>query len=75
VLLREQVCRDLAYLGLEIDPRANQNVTPGVSCAIQTANSAIDIWVVPTDEEQVAARDALQILRTGACVTIAPTAH
>ena len=75
VLLREQVCRDLAYLGLEIDPRANQNVTPGVSCAIQTANSAIEIWVVPTDEEQVAARDALQILRTGACVTIAPTAH
>ncbi len=52
VLVREQVCRDAAWLGLELDEAANR----AGSGRISTASSAVSAWIIPTDEELMIAR-------------------
>ena len=46
-------------------PRARRDgdATGDGSCAIQLADSTIEVWVIPTDEGRVAARLALQLCR------------
>lgn len=51
VLVRELVCRGAAWLGVELDDEANR---AGAS-RISTAASAVQAWVIPTDEEVVIA--------------------
>ena len=58
--VRTGVCRDLGELGVELDATANRAVD-GES-AIQTGASRTQIWVVPTNEEIVVARQTKQLL-------------
>lgn len=62
VALREEVCKALAYLGLVLDPALNARATGDQVMAIHAPGSAVEIWVVPTDEGQVAAREAARLL-------------
>jgi acetate kinase len=55
-LLRERVCRDAAWLGVELDPAANQTGGPRIS----TASSKVSAWVIPTNEELMIARHTLK---------------
>jgi acetate kinase len=50
--IREQVCRRLAWLGLDLDPDANAVNAERIT----SAGSAVSVWVVPTDEELMIAR-------------------
>lgn len=61
-LLRQQVCEALTYLGVHIDLARNNNVQGDRACAIHSAQSTVDVWVIPTDEGRVAAQDALTLL-------------
>jgi acetate kinase len=63
-LLRSQVGQALAYLGVSIDASRNQAAKGDTVQAIHANASAVEVWVVPTDEGRVAARDALTLLRT-----------
>jgi acetate kinase len=45
--VRGRVCRDLAWLGLELDESANARNGP----CITSTQSRISAWVIPTDEE------------------------
>ena len=56
--IRERVCRDAAWLGVELDPAANAARGPRIS----TASSAVSAWVVPTNEELMIARHTLAVL-------------
>jgi len=56
--LRERVCRDMAWLGLELDAVANE----GNGSRISTAGSRIAAWVIPTNEELMIARHTRQLL-------------
>jgi len=56
--IRERVCRDAAWLGVELDPVANAARGPRIS----TASSAVSAWVVPTNEELMIARHTLAVL-------------
>ncbi len=58
-VLRAQVCQALAYLGVHIDAARNAQATGAGVAAIHADTSAIEVWVVPTDEGRVAAQDAL----------------
>jgi acetate kinase len=58
-VLRAQVCQALAYLGVHIDAVRNAQATGAGVAAIHADTSAIEVWVVPTDEGRVAAQDAL----------------
>jgi len=57
-VLRQQVCGALSYLGVQMDAALNANAVGDRVCAIHSADSAIEVWVVPTDEGRVAAQDA-----------------
>jgi acetate kinase len=56
--IRERVCRDAAWLGLELDGTANAAGGPLIS----TPGSRVGAWVVPTNEELMIARHTLQML-------------
>jgi acetate kinase len=58
-LLRQQVGHALNYLGVDIDAARNAQATGNRVTSIHTDNSAIEVWVIPTDEGRVAAQDAL----------------
>ena len=59
--LRSQICRNLSYLGVEIDEEANK--IRGKETEISTPNSKVKVFVIPTDEEVVIARDAAEIAK------------
>ncbi|APW45943.1 acetate/propionate family kinase [Rhodoferax antarcticus] len=60
--LRAEVGQKLAYLGVLIDPELNARATGSEVMAIHVAASAVEVWVVPTDEGVVAAREAAQLI-------------
>jgi acetate kinase len=62
VALRLDVCARLAWLGLVIDPVLNLQATGDQVMAIHAVESAIEVWVIPTDEGVVAAREAARLL-------------
>ena len=62
VALRAELGQRLAWLGVVIDPALNQQATGDQIMAIHAHNSAIEVWVVPTDEGVVAAREAAQLI-------------
>ena len=57
--VRERVCRDLAFLGVALDDAANA----GDAAVISSGDSRVVVGVEPTNEEWVAARDALRVCR------------
>ena len=56
--LRERVCRDLAWLGVQADPALNRQATGQTAMAIHAPQSRIEVWVIPTDEGSIAAQEA-----------------
>jgi acetate kinase len=60
--LRKEACEALAYLGIRLDDAANRDATGDLIAPIHAADSAVEVWVVPTDEGRVAADDAMRLL-------------
>jgi acetate kinase len=60
--LRSDVAQRLQWLGVRIDEAANRAATGDVGRAIHAAGSAVELWVVPTDEGVVAAQQAARCL-------------
>ncbi len=58
VPVRERVCRNAAWLGVELDPVANAAGGPRLSMA----GSRTAAWVIPTNEELVIARHTRDLL-------------
>jgi len=56
--LRERVCRDARWLGIELDPAANAAGGPRIS----TEQSRVSAWVVPANEELTIARHTWRLL-------------
>ena len=54
--MREGATEGLDYLGVKIDKELN-NTVHGTETKISAPDSKVDVWVVPTDEEIVIARD------------------
>lgn len=61
VALRAAVCRDAAWLDVELDAAANAANPRGVA-RISTAGSRVPVWVVPANEELMIARHTLTLL-------------
>jgi acetate kinase len=57
-VLRERVCRDAKWLGVELDDNANASHGPRIS----RAGSAVSAWVIPTNEELLVARHTARLL-------------
>lgn len=56
--IRQRICEQSAWLGIEVDPGAN---TKGGPC-ISTAGSRVSVWVIPTNEELMIARHTAMLL-------------
>ena len=62
--VREGVCKNLEWAGIELDPERNSNVTGETQVSSDT--SQVAVWVVPTNEELIVARQtAERIGQTG----------
>ena len=59
---RYEVCKDLEFLGIEIDKKKNNSVR-SKEAIISSKDSKVTIMVVPTNEELVIAEDTEKIVR------------
>lgn len=60
--IRQMVCDKLtAALGVHIDAQLNAK-SRGVEVLLSTPNSNVQVWLIPTNEELVIARDAYRLL-------------
>jgi acetate kinase len=58
--IRRAVCANLSELGIVLDSAKNE--TAQGECCISADNSRIQVWVVPTNEELIVARQARELL-------------
>lgn len=58
---RADICQGLAELGIELDPTVNQATRS--EARISAEHSRVQVWVVPTNEELIVARQAQQLLQ------------
>jgi acetate kinase len=59
--VRELICEEMQYLGIEIDKDKNVS-TLGKEDDISSRDSRVKVFVIPTNEELVIARDTLKIM-------------
>ena len=59
-LFRRQVCRNLEIFGILLDPQANENTRH--EGRISADSSSTQVWVIPTNEEIIVARQTKQLL-------------
>ena len=59
--IRARIADGLAWAGLELDPDRNAQTT-GREGQISTADSRLQAWVIPTDEELLIARDTVRCI-------------
>lgn len=59
--LREDVCSNMEYLGIKLDKAANAGLH-GKLAKISAPDSKVEVWVVPTNEELLIARDTLELV-------------
>jgi len=62
--LRAKVGLSLSYLGVSIDNARNQQASGDTVHPIHSDTSAVEVWVIPTDEGRVSAQEALALLQT-----------
>jgi acetate kinase len=58
--MREAVCADLDWFGIRLDPL--QNETARGEMAIHAAGGRVQVWIMPTNEELVVARQVKEFL-------------
>jgi acetate kinase len=61
-MVRTKVCKDMDYIGLKLDEELNIKSVRGVEGKISTADSKIAVYVIPTNEELMIARDTYCIV-------------
>lgn len=68
-VLRAQLCKRLAWLGVSIDDAANSAADGNAIATVHAPDSRVEVWVVPTDEGLVSAREAQIILATRSSIS------
>lgn len=61
-IVRAGVCRNMEWAGIELDPAKNESVKRGSESRISTDSSRVQIWVIPTNEEIVVARQTVEAI-------------
>jgi acetate kinase len=57
--VRETACEGLDFLGITLDKELNAKIRGEL---VKISNGAVDVWVVPTNEELLIARDTLALV-------------
>ena len=61
--VRALICEGLEWLGVTIDEARNTTTVGGGEGKISADGSRIEVWVVPTDEELLIARDTVRVVQ------------
>ena len=62
--LRERVCTDMEFFGIELDKEANAKAHHQSNIVkLSTDNSKVAVWLIPTNEELMIARDTEEIVK------------
>ncbi len=56
--IRAAICSDMEYMGLTIDEKANNTRS---EARISIPGAKVDVWVIPTNEEILIARDTVEL--------------
>ncbi|MEG2295359.1 MAG: acetate kinase, partial [Oscillospiraceae bacterium] len=56
ISVREAVCSNLSFMGVEVSKEYNTKFS-GTENEISSENSKVKVWIIPTNEELLIARD------------------
>lgn len=59
---RKRICESLSFFGIEIDNQKNNITVGGNFAEISTENSKVKVFVIPTNEELIIARDTKNLV-------------
>jgi acetate kinase len=59
-VIRQRICANLEWLGIEIDEQLNAEKVRGKEGEINTKKSRVKVFVIPTNEELLIARDTVR---------------
>ena len=59
--LRQNVCREMSYLGIAIDEELNMNTPKGAFAELTAPGAKVRTFVIPTNEEYMIALDTLAL--------------
>ena len=62
-IVRENICRDLEWLGISMDVDANANSERGEFADITAKDSRVKLLVIPTDEEMMIAMETARLAK------------
>ena len=62
-VIRDLICKDMSYLGIEIDNDINLNLERGTQADITKAGAKVRTLVIPTDEEYMIALDTFNLVK------------
>jgi acetate kinase len=65
VQLRGQISERLGWLGARLDGGLNQQATGKEEMRISAEGSAVQLWVIPTDEEMQIAQETVEVVEKG----------
>ena len=60
--VRARICDGLTWLGVSIDAKTNAGTIGGREGRIDADDSRVQVWVIPTDEELLIARDTVRVV-------------
>ncbi|MFC2130582.1 acetate kinase, partial [Bacteroidota bacterium] len=61
-IIRAKICENLDFIGIQIDENLNKQAIGGNEMKISTDESKINVYVIPTNEELVFARDTVRVV-------------
>lgn len=61
ITIRQGICEQLEFMGVNIDPEANN--MRGEEKLVSKPASKVEVWVVPTDEEMMIAKETMRLCR------------
>lgn len=59
--VRRGICKNLSFMGINIDEEKNN--IKGEEKEISDSNSKVKVWVIPTNEELMIAKDCLKSIK------------
>jgi acetate kinase len=61
--IRQRICAEMDFLGIELDQEKNAETAGGREADIAAAGSRVRVFVIPTNEELLIARDTVRCVR------------
>lgn len=61
--IRERICEGLEWVGIVLDPETNGKISGGSEGPVHSKESRVSVFVIPTNEELLIARDTVRCLK------------